>query len=384
MTRSMPSPAATATTEMPSPAAAARVASRTAPALAWTALSGSTGVTDGRAVASKGTGSGLADVTRLIVEVLDADAGEVAEREAIGDDRVGALVVDMDLDGAGVAGDEDRFAELLQPGPDAIDVEPGLSRREQVHRLVPEALIGSSDEARATWRAAGRRRGLEDRLVADHVAERALEEPIEALAAGIDDAGLAQDGEHRWRPGDGPFRLLDRRGQHALHVGVALGARHGGHRRLPDDGQDGALDRLGDRGIGGLAAGRKGVREIEAVDPPTALDRLRHAPEDLAQDDPRVAARAHQGAEGDGRRDASGVTLGWRQALGLFEGGAERGDHVRAGVTVGDGEDVEGVDLVDVGPEVDHGRRERAQQRRAIRGPTAHAAPGRTSRSGGG
>ena len=68
-------------------------------------------------------------------------------------------------------------------------------RLEQEHRLVAEALVGVGDERRRPWPGAGAallaRRGR-GRL-ADEVQERALEQPVEALAARVDDARLAQD-----------------------------------------------------------------------------------------------------------------------------------------------------------------------------------------------
>ena len=95
--------------------------------------------------------------------------------------------------------------------------------------------------------------------------------------------------------------------------------------------------------------------------------------EDLAGDDARVAAGAHQRPEADRGGDALGV--GWpARPVGLLERGPDRGQHVRAGVAVRDREDVEGVDLVDVRLEVrDRGRgRPRgspapSQDRRGIR-----------------
>ena len=80
-----------------------------------------------------------------------------------------------------------------------------------------------------------------------------------------------------------------------------------GRRGLADHGQDRALDRLRDRPVGGPRALRQGVRQVEPVEPPLPAEALGHAAEDLARDDPGVAARAHQRPEADRRRDPLGV-----------------------------------------------------------------------------
>ena len=70
--------------------------------------------------------------------------------------------------------------------------------------------------------------------------------------------------------------------------------------------------------------------------------------------------------------DAVQVAAVLRQALRLRERGPHRGQHVGAGVTVGDGEDVEGVDLVDVRLEVRHGGRHRPDHGRPIDEESGH------------
>ncbi len=114
-----PSPAATATTasglRAPSSAPAANVVR---PAPATTGPASSPGVPLARA--SRGgspaarcpvppvnsAARALADVARLAVEVLDADPAERPQAQAVADDHVRPLVVDVDLDRLGVAGDE--------------------------------------------------------------------------------------------------------------------------------------------------------------------------------------------------------------------------------------------------------------------------------------
>ena len=72
-------------------------------------------------------------------------------------------------------------------------------------------------------------------------------------------------------------------------------------------------------------------------------------------------------------------SAGWpADALGFLESGLDRGQHVRARVPVRDREDVQRVDLVDVGLEVRHGRperREQARRRRTRDGPSGDVGP---------
>ena len=99
-----------------------------------------------------------------------------------------------------VAGDEDRLADRLEVGPDRVDVESAAGRgRTQVHRLVAEALVGMGDERRRLGAARGPRADTPpgDRLAHD-VLERALEQPVQPLPTGVDDAGLAQDRQQDW------------------------------------------------------------------------------------------------------------------------------------------------------------------------------------------
>ena len=65
----------------------------------------------------------LAHVAGLVVEVLDADPAQRAERQPVADDEVGPLVVDVDLERPRVAGDEHRLADRLEVDPDRVDVE---------------------------------------------------------------------------------------------------------------------------------------------------------------------------------------------------------------------------------------------------------------------
>ena len=141
---------------------------------------------------------GLAHVAGLVVEVLDADLAQGALGQPEPDDVVGPLVVDVDLERTGVARDEHGFADRTRgsrgsrPRRAAGRGRPGggTSSRSRTPRPHAATRVDGAGPTRAGARAA-----VAGRLP-DQVQQRALEEPVDALAAGIHDPRLAQD-----RPG---------------------------------------------------------------------------------------------------------------------------------------------------------------------------------------
>ena len=116
------------------------------------------------------------------------------------------------------------------------------------------------------------------------------------------------------------------------------------------DGEDGALGRLHHRPVGdrrrlGERRGHAGRVELRAL-----RHSLGEAAEDLREDHPAVAAGAHQRAvRRRGEHRVGGIRRGG--VARLLHRRAQRQVHVRAGVAVGDREDVEVVDLLLVGLE---------------------------------
>ncbi len=285
----------------------------------------------------------------------------------------------MDLEGPRVAGDEDRLTDRLEMAADRVDIEAAAGLRlEEVHRLVAEALIGMGDQRGGLDRLGCPAPHRARRRPVEQVQQRALVEAIQTLAARVDDPGLTEDREQARRPGDRPLRAVDRRAEDRLEVVLTLGPLDRRVGRLADHRQDRALDRLGDRAIRSPCALPQGVGEVQAVEPPLAGEILRDATQDLAGDDARVAAGTHQRAVAQRRRDPLGGRVG--RALALLESRPDRREHVAAGVSVGDREDVQAVDLVDVGLEVrDGGAKGLAQP-----GPVARPAGHQPSPAGGG
>ncbi len=205
--------------------------------------------------------------------------------EAVGDDGVGPVVVDVDLDHVLVARRPARSRRSTRGGPGSRGrrgrgrASGGAGRRSRSRRRSRRRARATASAVAAVAAAARRARrdavdaGLGLERTPARRRERALEQPEQALAAGVDDVRLAQDRQQRRGLRDGALGRVDRRGEHRHEVVVALGLLHGGRRRLADDGEDRALDRPGDGLVGLLRAGVEGVREVEAVEPALAGER---------------------------------------------------------------------------------------------------------------
>ena len=120
---------------------------------------------------------------------------------------------------------------------------------------------------------------------------------------------------------------------------------------LADHGQHRSLDRAPDGPVGGVARGAEGTSDHRLVDRVALAENVREAPHDLAEDDARVAAGAHQRGPGELVRDRL-VPVGGR-LLERVDDGPHRERQVRARVTVGDRIDVEVVDPLLVRLEVE-------------------------------
>ena len=241
---------------------------------------------------------------------------------------------------------------------------------EQEHRLVAEALVRVRDERRRLGSSGGASPTGRDRRLAEQVQQRTLEQPVQALPARVHDPGLTQDREERRRLRHRPFGAGQRRAEDGFDVVVVLGRLDRRRRRFADDREDRPLDGLGDRPVGGSGALRQSVGQVQAIEPPLPAQAVGHAPEDLARDDAGVAAGAHQRPEADRGGDAVGRLT--RDRLRLVQGGLHGRVHVRSGVTVGHGVDVQAVDLVDVRLEIGDRRAECVEQTAPVACPTGH------------
>src|SRR5207249_2058575 len=115
---------------------------------------------------------------------------------------------------------------------------------------------------------------------------------------------------------------------------------------LANDGEHRSLDRLAHRAICSVTRRAERARERARVDLAVRAQRLGGATDDLREDDPGVAAGAHQRGPRDLLDEARAIFGG--RTIELVDHGARRHREVRPGVTVGHGIDVEVVDALAV------------------------------------
>ena len=174
---------------------------------------------------------------------------------------------------------------------------------------------------------------------------KAVDEDGQAVAAGVDHAVFLQHGQKLGRALHGRVGFLH-------HVGQRVGRRHlllarvlssGGG--IFQHGEDGAFHRLAhgfERHVLRLGKRRFDGLGVHGV---VAGRAFAQAAQNLRRDDAGVAAGAHERAVGDGLADfGTGSADG--QLGQVRNDRLKRQRHVRAGVAVGHGEDVQAVDLV--------------------------------------
>ena len=180
--------------------------------------------------------------------------------------------------------------------------------------------------------------GTGDDLAAVEYLLHALKDQHDALAAGVHDTGLFQYGQQ--------VRGVVQRGLTGLQRGVPhgrniqLGALGGLLGSQTGDGQDRALGGLHDGLVGGLDALLQGGSQVSGGCLGLVLQRLGEAAEQKARDNAGVAAGAAQHGGGSGLAGLGhGAAVG--HGLKLGAGGADGHAHVRAGITVRHGENVQ-------------------------------------------
>ena len=180
--------------------------------------------------------------------------------------------------------------------------------------------------------------GTGDDLAAVEHLLHALKDQHDALTAGVHDTGLFQHGQQ--------VRGVVQRGLTGLQRGVPhgrniqLGALGGLLGSQTGDGQDRALGGLHDGLVGGLDALLQGGSQVSRGCLGLVLQRLGEAAEQKARDSAGVAAGAAQHGGGSGLAGLGhGAAVG--HGLKLGAGGADGHAHVRAGITVRNGENVQ-------------------------------------------
>ncbi len=307
---------------------------------------------------------------RVALFDLQAHVGDVQPRDlagAVEDGRrqLGRIGVQVHLQRARVADDEDRVAEQLERLDEASGAELSAGDGE-----VGAEAIGAGGVLRV---CDARRRVMLElwRLVASQRGDDAGEHDRQAVAAGIDDAGVAQGGQQlgaaldRFLAGvhgalerSGDQLILDAARRRRLQARVACAVRDVGGDlvgHLARDGQHRSLCRIAHgrvRAVGGIRERGADQRRVDQLARP-GDELLGGASNQLREDHAGVAARAEQRRARDRLNDLLTPDLVDRaravcalQPVELLQHGAQRQGHVVARIAIGDRKDVQVVDLL--------------------------------------
>ncbi len=244
--------------------------------------------------------------------------------------------------------DHERVAELAEGGAQAV--HRGLLGVDEVHHLVRAAALEHVVADVLPRERQRDRAGLA--AYAGDGLDQGVEDHHEAAAAGVHDPGAGERLELLGRAGERVARGVGRSRDEADEAGAGPERRHGVGGG-PRDREDRALLGLGDRGVrrvGGLAEGVDEHGLLVVGELVGTGERLGEPADELAEDDPGVAAGAEQGAVGEGADGVAQVEAraGVRESCG---GGLEGQEQVGARVAVRHREHVERVDLGPVASE---------------------------------
>ena len=294
----------------------------------------------------------------LGLHVVDLDHLQAAVRGAGGERHAGVLHVHVHAQRRGVADDEHGLALRLRESSSKYRAVESRALHD-VLDAVAVALVLDAAEVHLAGRC-GRR--LRQRLAA-HAVEQARQHDGDALAAGVDDSGLAQARQQIGRALHARLGFLDRDGEHRVEGERGVGLRRDGGG-LAHDRQHRALDGLGHRVVGRLRGAAERGAELRGTERIDALEGVGDAAQHLREDDAAVAARAEQRRVGERLADRA-------RPAGLGQGrvrGAQREQHVGPGIAVRHGVDVDRVERLAVGLEPEFGDLEGVAQVRAAEG----------------
>ncbi len=216
-------------------------------------------------------------VDRLQVHVRDLDVRERAPAHGERERPAGIVGMHVNLERGRVPDDEHRVAERVELALDLVGVEPlALDDEGCAIAVLRKLRVERLDRRR---RLSGGRRPRQRR--AGESSCDPAEDLDEPRGARIDDAGLGQDREHPARPDDAVVPARD----HCGEIVSGLGRL----RELANRSQHRPFDRLPNRAVGGVAC-----RAERGSEPVSGRERIRGTADDLREDHPRVAARAHQ------------------------------------------------------------------------------------------
>ena len=298
----------------------------------------------------------LAHVGDIEPRHLAADGSEDRHR------AVGIVGVDVDLQRRLVADDQHGVADLLESGDEIVALQPRAGDGE-VRAVAELARLVLRQMEVADGRDLVRQRG---RILAAQRGDEAGDDHRQAIRAGVDDAGLAQDRELLGPAGDGLLAGLESAledvGQHRVllrrvDVGIQPRRRHvrdvAGQpvRHRADGGQHRPLGGVADRLVGGVGGAREGGAHEDRIDRLTRprSELLGRSADDLRQDHAGVTARAEQRRAGDHADELVApdvVELLTVHRVQSVQHGTHGHSHVVAGIAVCDRENVQVVDLL--------------------------------------
>ncbi len=264
------------------------------------------------------------------MHVHDLDLLDHTHRGGEGERGAGLVGVDVHLHGAGRADHEERVAELQELGLEAVGVDRVSLDEER--RAVAEGGELLVDRLRRELLEDGR--GLGQLLAADVEGDPA-HDLEQARAARIHDPGLLEDVQLLGRRLERLLSVSHELGERVLERNIRAGQLLGALGQRPRHAQDRPLLRVAHGGVAGVARGPQGPRQHVEVEAAVLGQLGEEAARQLREDDAGVAAGAHEDRPPDVR---AGV------AVERVRDRAHGQRHVRAGVPIGDGIDVEVVD----------------------------------------
>ena len=286
----------------------------------------------------------------LLADVVHLNANGASKGGAVGNDLVGFEGVDVHLGEGGVSDDYEGaafFGEVASKGGHvyvyAFNHELGA---ETVLLGVGgfKELLADGGHAGVGWRGEFYFKGVW--VLVQEGAEKALHDDDDALTTGVYDAGVSEHREHRWSLSEGVFGFVEGAVPKVKDAFVGGGPVGSTLSEAAKDGEHGTFDGLGDGGVAGLGAGGEGISEGSRVGGLDVLEALGESGKELREDDAAVAAGTEEGAAGGflGDGGEGGGVYGLQAGIHGLHGE----EHVGAGVAIGNGEDVEGVNDVAV------------------------------------
>ena len=299
----------------------------------------------------------LASGSHILVlgtHILDLGQFQHAVLLGFGEGFAGDIGMDMNLEGFVILADDQAVADGVQIGTEGFQVGV-LVLADDEHGIKGEGdvLVGQSGKV-------GLLLGLLAILLghgqAAQLIQHTLQDDQEALAAGVYDTGLLQNGVLVDGVVQGDLAFLDGGLQHELKVVVLAGSAGGLGGSHTGNGQNGAFGGLHNGLVSGGDAEVQSDGQVTAIHGLVVLDGLGQTTEQQGQDNAGVTARAAQQCGGGHLSDLT------HRGAGLFlqfGGGSGHGQtHIGTGVAVRDGEHVQVVDglllRVQSGGGVDH------------------------------